>query len=74
MGYLRKAATYLVQRSNGERLFVDEFETAVHLTHIGSGTMSKNQFLLRSGEQVTFVDQRTLQLNTGERLVIIDVQ
>jgi hypothetical protein len=74
MTYLRIAATYLVQRPNGERLLVDQFESTRSPAYYESGSTSEKLFLLRNGEQARFVNEQTLQLNSGERLTILDAQ
>jgi hypothetical protein len=74
MSYLRKTATYLVQRADGERLFVDEFETLVGPPHDRGNVTSERQFLLRSGQRVSLVDEQTMQLSSGETLIVVDTQ
>jgi hypothetical protein len=74
MSYLRKAATYLVQRVDGERLFVDEFETLIGPPHDRSNVTSERQFLLRNGQRVSLINEQTMQLSSGERLIVLDTQ
>lgn len=74
MTYLRMAATYLVQRPNGEQLLVDEFASARSPAFGDSCSTSEKLLVLRNGEQARFVDEQTLQLESGERLTIIDAQ
>lgn len=73
MTYLRKTATYTVRAPGGKELLVDEFESETRPGRSnGEAVSMAKRLLLRNGDRVSFIDDRTLQaVGSGEHLRIV---